>query len=400
MTKRKSLGVTLIESLVVLAILGLLIALVVPAVQRARESARRAQCRGRLACLGLAMHNYHDNYKTFPPGIVAQNFGPTDPEICQFVALSPTCDQPMFSRVSALTLILPFMEEKGVYQAYNMQLACCASENATATGATIQTFICPSNMRRRNETRWPYYLANTAPGPTDYVLSMGGVGLFECQNPFMIFTGTGILWRTPSIMKRSLGVFNVNRGQRIDDIKDGAAYTILMGESAGGPELSVGLVGSSIPDGAQRMNAASTNDFCENAWSQGYISSRQHGASQGFGSVFAATAWNAWYDNMGVLTDPAGGANWFPYPINETQLRYNRPTWAASSRPTTNVIGLNGAALPASLGSVQGFRSHHPRIANFLLCDGSVKSLSEQIDARLLVGYGSIAGREQVVPPQ
>ncbi len=59
---------TLIELLVVIAIIAVLIALLLPAVQQARESARRSQCKNNLKQLGLAMHNYHDNFTTFPPG--------------------------------------------------------------------------------------------------------------------------------------------------------------------------------------------------------------------------------------------------------------------------------------------------------------------------------------------
>ena len=60
-------GFTLIELLVVIAIIAVLIALLLPAVQQARESARRTQCKNNVKQLGLALHNYHDNYTVFPP---------------------------------------------------------------------------------------------------------------------------------------------------------------------------------------------------------------------------------------------------------------------------------------------------------------------------------------------
>ena len=91
-------GFTLIELLVVIAIIAILIALLLPAVQQAREAARRTQCRNNLKQMGIALHNYHDNFNIFPPGGLQAS---TDGGGASFLAmLLPFMDQgPAYNRM-------------------------------------------------------------------------------------------------------------------------------------------------------------------------------------------------------------------------------------------------------------------------------------------------------------
>src|SRR4029077_3317385 len=101
MSKRHC-GFTLIELLVVIAIISLLIALLLPAVQAAREAARRSQCSNNLKQFGVALHNYHDIYKTFPPRRGGTGTGST--------AYNGNSD-----RRSAFIALLPFMEQQALH---------------------------------------------------------------------------------------------------------------------------------------------------------------------------------------------------------------------------------------------------------------------------------------------
>ncbi len=97
-------GFTLIELLVVIAIIAVLIALLLPAVQQAREAARRTQCKNNLKQFGLALHNYHDTHKVFPPrqGGSGANAGCT----------STNCHR---GRLSAFVMMAPFYEQTALF---------------------------------------------------------------------------------------------------------------------------------------------------------------------------------------------------------------------------------------------------------------------------------------------
>ena len=116
-------GFTLVELLVVIAIIGILIALLLPAVQAAREAARRSQCNNNLKQLGIALHNYHDAHKVFPPALLGSG------------RYASAAYYPKVLNTTGWAMLLPFMEQQPLYDKYNFNV--CSSAAGTHPGGAI-----------------------------------------------------------------------------------------------------------------------------------------------------------------------------------------------------------------------------------------------------------------------
>ena len=190
----KMRGFTLIELLVVIAIIAILIALLLPAVQQAREAARRTQCKNNLKQLGLALHNYHDTFNTFPPAhIRTQSAVPANGALTGWRGFS------------LHAMLLPYIEQAPLYASidFNTYFDATAGNN-TARRIPLAAFLCPS------DTPFP---ASVERGNNSYPGCMGpSLGQYV----------------TPVGLRD--GVFNFDVNVKMRDIQDGTSNTIAFGE--------------------------------------------------------------------------------------------------------------------------------------------------------------------------
>ena len=192
-TSRKR-GFTLVELLVVIAIIGILIALLLPAVQAAREAARRSQCSNNMKQFGLALHNYHDTFKRFPPASINSTVGPGG------------------EALSCWVLILPFMEQAALHDIWDFNYGHLDSANYDANHTPVDGYFCPSRSR-------PTKMG--ADNPADQYASSAYGDYAVCAGTGHCNSGTTFYWK---------GLFGQNSTTAFRDILDGTSNTLAIGE--------------------------------------------------------------------------------------------------------------------------------------------------------------------------
>jgi prepilin-type processing-associated H-X9-DG protein len=188
----------LIELLVVIATIGVLCALLLPAILAARESARRAGCLHNLRQMGLALHAYHDVHGSLPMGYVA------------LLNSNPYATTPGWGWAA---MILPQLEQPALFGAANFSLPVEYPANLTTRITEVATYICPDD---RNPGRYEARRADGTP-----------VGLFQ-TNSYAACYGAGL--EIDDQPESGNGLFRRNAVVRLDDVRDGTSQTIAVGE--------------------------------------------------------------------------------------------------------------------------------------------------------------------------
>ena len=218
-------GFTVIELLIVIAIIGVLVALLLPAVQAGREAARRIACANNLKNLGLALHHYHDDQRTLPPGAV----GPLAPTFPQYAALK---------HHGLTTFLLPYVEQQPLASRYHWDVSWFDPPNQPVVNTQLSIWQCPSAQSNRIDdgshstvTPPPVVLYSGTAVCSDYA----GMGAVDIGLPL-----TGLI--EPPAGPRDErghyeGAFPVNAARTLAEISDGTSHTILIAECAGRPQL-------------------------------------------------------------------------------------------------------------------------------------------------------------------
>jgi hypothetical protein len=327
--------------LVVIAIIGILIGLLLPAVQVAREAARRMQCTNKLKQLGIACHNYHDTYNSIPTG-------------CGEFSNIVTVTASNRHRWGCLVRLLPFIEQESLYQRF-------VTEDLKKTGGAtyspydidtlptthpatviVTTYLCPSSPGGASKPA-------TCSAPTNYRYCLG-------DNP--------VSWRTQHCKIGVRGTFGLYCDFNFASVTDGLSNTLFFSERAlttiGSPTNTIKTANASFASGLFNTEDTSSSSSNHPSW----LANR---------TLCSATA----NPVTNMITAPSGGSvalNWGFTFVDGTYVNTAFTTTLPPNSPSCYYSpgGWNMMPTPSS---------YHSGGVNAVLGDGSVRFFTETIDS-------------------
>jgi prepilin-type N-terminal cleavage/methylation domain-containing protein/prepilin-type processing-associated H-X9-DG protein len=336
---------SLVELIVVLAIIGILMALLLPAVQKVRSAASRIQCLNNLRQQGLALHNFHGDRGHFPPGMISASDDVSD------------------ASATGFTLLLPYLEQDNVFRIYSFDKPWSDPANYAAVGLIVKVFFCPANRDsglidlRPIAAEWNFALPPFA-ACCDYAFCKGANG--------SLFHDTT---RVPTQLQGVFGIRGPGEpGVSLLHIMDGSSNTLAIGDAAGGTAY---YRVRDLADPTQPATYVLTGQpaLIDQSWSAASVADPSH---PWYGSVFAVTA------QYGLAPDPRDE------PMNR---RLCTPTVNGHDPFGDNRTGRD---------LVSGFRSLHTGGSNFLLCDGSARFITQSIRPEVYRALSTYAGGETI----
>lgn len=332
---RNRVGFTLVELLVVIAIIGILIGMLLPAVQQVREAARRTQCANNIRQLALACHNYEGSFEEFPPGLYQNR----DSSSIRYFGHT------------WYAAILPQMEQRNLQDLWNFKdTGNDALSNGLDAGGlvtrdapsaqVVPSFLCPSDLLGSNVVELKYTGSGYPNGFFGMASYLGNCGTYSSYFNSSTMQDNGVLFMTGPNSGQSWQPNLVKDAAPSEMlVRDGTSNTFMLGERY-----------HNDPNFETIVRAGGSTSY----------------------SRYAIDEWGAW----GWF----GGGNGTTHVLGSTQMPLNYRT------PVTATAGYSEVN-----NRMSAFGSGHPVGANFAMMDGSVQFLKESID---FITYQALSTRE------